>query len=529
MSQVDINSEVIGEGTYGCVHKPPMKCMNKKRSKMASISKLMTDNNAKTEMREFKLISSADKENKLYLGKPSKCKADKDLSNIQAVNKCSGRFNASKIDEYSLLLMKYGGQDLEKFGNEVYSWKKTKQNVDNIELFWLECVRLFYGLKVFEENGIVHHDLKQQNIVYDQKTNRINFIDFGFMTKKSSIISMAKISRYWLGDSNHWSFPLENIYWNKQNYLDAIKSVNKDTTDSYTEFAEGVVSKCGYFFTSILPVKSDKTDYEKLTKRATTTSFENVIEFDKEEYDRFINKSIDTVDSYGVGIALMYVLNRSKHLLPDRFASDLRTLFVNYMLNPHVFIRFNPDQLLANYENILLNSGFLEKHDLHIENHFIENKLSKEASLLNKIKSSGYLLKPPGFTPTPSQIEIVRECPDGKEFNPLTKRCVKICKPRYVRNPDFKCVLVKKTKTKRIEQVTKRSKSTKRSQSMKRSKSMKRSQSMKQKKTQNITHKKCPEGKQFNPNTNRCVKDCKPGYIRDEKFKCKKMGNPFDT
>ena len=118
------------------------------------------------------------------------------------------------IDDYSLLLMKYGGQDLEQFGNEVYRWTKTKENVDKIEVFWLECVLLFYGLKVFQENGIVHHDLEQQNIVYDQKTNRINFIDFGFMTKKSSIIDMAKKSTYWLGDSNHWSFPLENVFWN---------------------------------------------------------------------------------------------------------------------------------------------------------------------------------------------------------------------------------------------------------------------------------------------------------------------------
>jgi len=50
-------------------------------------------------------------------------------------------------------------------------------------------------------------------------------------------------------------------------------------------------------------------------------------------------------------------------------------------------------------------------------------------------------MKPPGFSST--QIEIVRDCPDGKEFNPLTKRCIKVCKSRYVRNPSFKCVLDK--------------------------------------------------------------------------------------
>ena len=322
MSYDNISSQVIGEGTYGCVHKPPMKCKNKTRkNKTSSISKLMTDSNAASELREFKLITAADKKKQLYLGKPSKCKADRTLSNIQSISKCSGKFDPTMIDDYSLLLMKYGGQDLEQFGNEVYRWTKTKENVDKIEVFWLECVRLFYGLKVFQENGIVHHDLKQQNIVYDQKTNRINFIDFGFMTKKSSIIDMAKKSTYWLGDSNHWSFPLENVFWNKRNYLAAITDVNVDTTNAYATFAEGVASKCSYFFVSIIPVNTGKTNRDKLAQRAMIASFENVIEFEKDEYDRFINKSIDTVYSYGVGIALMYVLNRSKHLLPDSFVS----------------------------------------------------------------------------------------------------------------------------------------------------------------------------------------------------------------
>ena len=32
----------------------------------------------------------------------------------------------------------------------------------------------------------------------------------------------------------------------------------------------------------------------------------------------------------------------------------------------------------------------------------------------------------------------------------------------------------------------------------------------------------CPPNKELNPNTNRCVNKCKPGYTRNEKFQCKK-------
>jgi hypothetical protein len=41
------------------------------------------------------------------------------------------------------------------------------------------------------------------------------------------------------------------------------------------------------------------------------------------------------------------------------------------------------------------------------------------------------------------------------------------------------------------------------------------------KQTQKV--KKCPPEKEINPNTNRCVNICKPGLIRDENFKCKKQ------
>jgi hypothetical protein len=34
---------------------------------------------------------------------------------------------------------------------------------------------------------------------------------------------------------------------------------------------------------------------------------------------------------------------------------------------------------------------------------------------------------------------------------------------------------------------------------------------------------KCPDGKEYNSKTKRCNKNCKPGYARDDKFKCKRQ------
>ena len=438
-------SHVIGEGTFGCAHKPPMLCLDTQRRNKNDISKLMTTVNAIKELREFAFIDAADKQKQFYLGKPRECKPARILSNIQAISRCpSGRFEPIKMDDYSLLVMKYGGQDLEQFGDEVRTWTKTKEHVDAIELFWLEVVRLFYGLKVLHDNNVLHHDLKQQNIVYNKETNRVNFIDFGFMEKRSVRISTAKRSVNWLGNKHHWSFPLEAIYWNKNDYMTA-STVKGKSKKAYREFAESVADNCGYFFRSVIHFNANTSKIDKVAEVGTRNAFRNVLEFEPtdEAYTQFVEKSIDSVDTYGLGIALMFVLHRSKHLLSDEFYKNVMNIGVN-MLEGRVFLRSTPEQLLAQYEDILMTSGLLEKHNKHIENHLIANGVSTEMKVAAEIANTTDMLSIPRMTAATGATEIVRECPAGKEFNPLTKRCVNLCKPGYVRNPSFKCVSSKR-------------------------------------------------------------------------------------
>ena len=500
MTSIDKQPAVIGEGTFGCAHKPSMKCREKTRRTINEISKLMTTVNAIKELNEFALIDSADKEQQFYLGKPSKCKPAKILDNIQSIRKCpSGRFEPEKIDNYSLLVMKYGGQDLAIFGEEVQTWTKTKENVDAIELFWLEAVRLFYGLKVLHDNDVLHHDIKQQNIVYDRATNRANFIDFGFMEKKSRRISDAKKSANWLGDKHHWSFPLEAVYWNKDKYVLAASARGK-SKKAYREFAESVADNCGYFFTSAIHFNANTSKIDKVAEVSTNNAFRNVLKFEPthDSYNRFIDKSIDSVDTYGLGIALMFVLHRSKHLLFDEFYKNVMNIGVN-MLNGGVFLRSTPEQLLAQYEDILTTSGLLEKHNKHIENHLIADKVSPEMKVAAAIDNSSFV---PPLAVT-ENIEIVRECPAGKEFNPLTKRCVNVCAPGKVRNPDFRCVKDKIITTKVCPDGKELNPTTNRCV-----------------KAKIITDQVCPNGKELNPTTKRCVKGCKPGQVRNATFKC---------
>ena len=75
-------SAVIGEGTYGCVHKPSLKCKSNTVNYKNKISKVLTTKHANVEMKEYNTISNIDKKKHFYLGKPIKCTLDGIHSNI---------------------------------------------------------------------------------------------------------------------------------------------------------------------------------------------------------------------------------------------------------------------------------------------------------------------------------------------------------------------------------------------------------------------------------------------------------------
>jgi len=142
-----------------------------------------------------------------------------------------------------------------------------------------------------------------------------------------------------------------------------------------------------------------------------------------------------------------------------------------------------------------LKNGILTK----FKKQFINNELvpiteatKKLEKVISSIKVSDIRLSPEELSKATLTIE--RKCPDGKEINLKTARCVKKCNIGFARNPAFRCVKVKKTRS---------------------------ISSAKKVKTQ--SQKKCVSGKELNPKTRRCINICKPGYIRNEKFKCRKQ------
>jgi len=490
-----MDPKVIGEGTFGCVLKPSLECKDKPGiSYINKVSKLLSKSDAKKEIAEYSKVSNADKKNKFYLGKPEDCPVNDTYSNINAIRYCKiGSDAIRQLDKYQLILMEDGGENIVDYTDKMRSWPKSEMSTENCEKFALEALRLFAGLKLFLDKNLVHHDLKPQNIVYNAAAGRLNFIDFGMMKSKRTIMTEARKGQC-KSAFFHWSYPWELRYINK-GLFDVTMSHKSmmETAISTLKNPNGPHSKnLGYFFGHVLPKVLSDSDYQYKFNEYMS-GYEVTVRRDMNEmgYEAFLEKSVSTIDLYGVGMAMNYWFAVAiKHL--DAFlAFDLAQIF-RFMISPQISSRYTVDELISEYEATLMRHGLLVKYDKEIVDHIVVNGTSAHKHRAEKPAVVKRIKK---FDPEFINAEP-KPCPDGKEINPKTGRCIK-SKP--VKDLDAPCPPGKERNPKTGRCI--------------------------KSKPANIIKNKlfftpCPEGKERNPKTRRCVNECKDGYERDANFRC---------
>ena len=114
-----MSHKILGEGTFGCVIKPSLKCKGKKSAKIYEnkVEKVMSDKHAKDELKEMEYISNINGIEKYAVNLPIMCKPDiKDSAFNKYVSKCN-TYNVSQQylanpKKLSLLLLDDGGLNM---------------------------------------------------------------------------------------------------------------------------------------------------------------------------------------------------------------------------------------------------------------------------------------------------------------------------------------------------------------------------------------------------------------------------------
>lgn len=557
-----MSRKIIGEGSYGCVHKPSIHCENPPTPDFDYkdyVSKFMKNKDAEKELREFVVIAKYDPNNEFHLGIPIKCKPELTPEIIDDIRHCKHINQHDLIntpDIFSLLLIKYGGPDLASFcKNYMSDYIKTDKLLKS-DQFWTEAHHLLKGLQFFKNNNLIHYDIKPQNILFNLDNGKLMFIDFGLLNTKNQIIRASKDNNNYLGIF-HWSYPFDTGFMNKyfykhyqgdkkthNNYLKKFERLIVNDSPNTTNFPIKRPDSFKILFQYIepdgkVPVKTKQYAY-------ISNFFNGLRDFVKtKSYDEYLTHTADSIDIFGLGFTLQYILNCFKRYdaVSDDFYNKASALFSKmYDFNPSTR-ELNLENILDEYENILLQTGILTRLNKTFRDHNIINQ-SPVPESIKKAPSQKTTITDKNATYNVVELAQMvhdKKCPQEKELNPKTNRCVKKCSSGYQRNSEFKCVKTKSNipKLKSSKSFTRKVCPHNKEVNPKTNRCVNKCQSgyarnldfrcvktktsvPKQKPLKSFTRKVCPNNKELNPKTNRCVNKCKAGYSRNNDFKCVK-------
>lgn len=431
---------VIGEGTYGCVHKPTLKCKDNPNVDYTNkISKLMKDKDANIELAEYDAIDRVDRDHEFHLKRPTKC-----IPNLSPsyLTKCK-LLDKSDLTQLRLLIMEDGGLDLAKFVTS----KPSKDDVENAIIQFHNILR---GLLVLHANGMIHHDLKAQNVVFNKIKLIMNFIDFGYMTTRERILhdSRASMNGHTIP---HWSFPPEAPLLNKSFYEDVLRlrstNIQRTTELIWTKYVKPHTIK----LLDVVGIgRLGITEQNELN--ILKEQFEDFMENNciPSNYERILNRSVLSIDVYGIGVTLLSFVTRIRQHLSLDIQQQLVGLCWSAM-NFNVVKRITISDFTTAYEKILNDSGLLVKHGYELRNHELvsviapaaisercspDKELNPRTNRCTKRCKSGYDRN--------DRFVCRKACLEGKERNPTTGRCVQRCKENETRNANFRCTKKKR-------------------------------------------------------------------------------------
>jgi serine/threonine protein kinase len=175
----------VASGAFGCVFKPHLKCKktsNKPAKKYPkAIGKVFeNDEDFETEHAITSMMQRLDKENKFTLPLLDTCDTNSRVRKSDDVEQCM-LIDMNIRNEYKQIIMRYGGKSIDNF---MFNKTLTYNRFINL-LKLLEPI--LEGLVLLDKHGIVHQDIKPENIMYIH--NRLYLIDFGLLTNYPSLFS----------------------------------------------------------------------------------------------------------------------------------------------------------------------------------------------------------------------------------------------------------------------------------------------------------------------------------------------------
>lgn len=319
--------KLLGQGSYGCVFKPHIRCIDRKKKRVNNgVGKVFEDHDEyEQEVQINNLVTqNADPDGKFTLPILATCEVRQPRNQADVMG-CR-QFSTNK-DVYDQIIFPYAGKSVK----DILSQKGTTSK------FWKMFIAfrpLLEGLVRFEQLGYVHCDIKPHNIMV--KKGQMLLIDFGLWGRSFDIYKKYRVP---LLNSNNPYYPPEfKLRFNKK----------KDFTEQQfrSKFLEnfGSTQKAKKLFDT-LAIKLD-TDLSELYNNSPSTN----------EYTTFADK----IDVYSIGMVFYrllewcgYTTKEYKRQTPQAvLVRDLKAMLSGMVaINPRK--RLSPQAALDKYRDIL--------------------------------------------------------------------------------------------------------------------------------------------------------------------------------
>ena len=319
---MDEEIEFINEGAFGCVFRPPLECIEDFTATRDHIGKVFDKvKHANDEIASNRKIQQQiDPNNTFTIKYIGRCivKEIKDKKLIKTIEKTEIFSDYRDIEKCPQLIYEYGGVDFKGI-------RLTRLDFLASLPAWLA---IFNGLAVLEKNKMVHQDVKPENLLYNEKYEKINLIDFGGMQRYDEIYEQQDWAR---NNFNYLYFPPE--YKISHNLL-YTKNKRLTTFGVYKNFAgaSGIYKmlKKEFKYAELL------LDYEEHLEK---------IRLDKkpsQDIKKYFTSYANRIDMYSMGITLVEILYDNKIKLRNtQLEIDLKKL-IGRLIQPNPELRPTP-------------------------------------------------------------------------------------------------------------------------------------------------------------------------------------------
>lgn len=216
-------SKLLEQGGFGCIFFPSLTCKGKTKQSKKTVSKVQLDDfAAENEIYIGNLISNIPKYKEYFLPILSSCPLD--ILNVDNKLKSECKIiNKQPNKQFIIMNMDY----LENISYENYFYLSRSRS-DVLHRFLYSYDTIMKSLQILNNNNIVHHDLKLDNILFRSKDMKPIIIDFGISIDMSNVNSKNNelLENYFYVDApDYYIWPIEvhilnYILVNKPNYTD---------------------------------------------------------------------------------------------------------------------------------------------------------------------------------------------------------------------------------------------------------------------------------------------------------------------